>query len=107
MKKLDELLKRAPGGVVGISPDLVVTSGYDDRIAEALVVRPDWMALEDFKIGEMPMREKLALADLMLDRWKRYRESAINAHALEKLNQTTGGVPGGEKGPSRGWSVTA
>lgn len=70
----DELLCRAHGGIVGISEGLRVSSGYDETHIEADpgADRPGWIDAEDY--NAMPKAEKLALADLMLDRWSRYRQ---------------------------------
>jgi hypothetical protein len=71
----DELIFRANGGIVGIDADLEVSGGYDNTVNEANpgATCPDWQEPEDY--NAMPKAEKLALADVMLDRWTRYREA--------------------------------
>lgn len=61
--KLSDFLSRTHGRIVGLSPDLRVFGGYDSQHDEAA---PNTEDLQDQE--PLPLAEKLALADLMLER---------------------------------------
>ena len=69
-----ELIERANSGYVGINEGGEVSSGYDESHHGAS--GPDKDDL--FEPEEMlPYAERVALADIMLDRWRRYKDEAM------------------------------
>lgn len=74
MLTLKNLLERSNGNIVGIGPDLTISTGYDSGEPAAgpgpLPDYDDWTT-------PMPKAEKLKLADLMLDRWTRYKAAVM------------------------------
>jgi len=67
----DEILKYANLGYVGINENLEVSSGYDDDIpgAAATFIEEEWNSHIDFLNSD----EKHRLADLMIERWQKYK----------------------------------
>jgi hypothetical protein len=70
----DELLKRANLGIVGINAELQVFGGYDQQMDAAGAEPPTWLDPDEYV--RMPASERIALADHMIDLWRRYREAA-------------------------------
>ena len=53
-------------GIIGISPDLEVFEGYDGYV--------DWPPLEGWAEGnKLTADDMCELADIMIDRWQRFR----------------------------------
>jgi len=56
----------AYNGVIGISPDLYISGGFDSDLSNG--------DEEIFCSNEMPSKHKKELANFMIDAWKRYKE---------------------------------
>lgn len=68
-KTVEQLLGPGSRGIVGIDEVLSISTGYDSKEPAA-----DPGPLPDWVFGEpMPKAEKLKLADMMLNRWARYK----------------------------------
>lgn len=79
MTTLAEFLDEASycGETIGLDDDLNVYTGSDQASYEACPGEPcDWLPPG----RAMPKAEKLLLADLMIDRWTRYK-AAVQAEA--------------------------
>lgn len=65
-------------GYVGLSDDLRVGDGYDSQIYDA--------GFEDIGIDpdreQWPAEDKVALAEIMIERWQRYKQSALLGRPL-------------------------
>lgn len=71
--RFEDLQCGAGGDVWGLDADLRVTVGYDcdaDRADPG--PRPDW-----YVSPAIPTAEKLRLADMMIERWMRYRAAVV------------------------------
>lgn len=64
----------ANGGIIGICEDLDVSEGYDSSI---YTEKPDWIEAEDY--NGLTTAEQIELADVMIDRWQRFKGRAENA----------------------------
>lgn len=62
---------RANLGIIGISPDLSVTEGYDGVFHSP---REQWMSDDDY--DGLTMEEQTELADYMIATWTRFKDHA-------------------------------
>ena len=60
-------------GIIGISPDLEVFEGYDGYV--------DWPPLEGWAAegNELTADDMCELADMMIDRWQRFRTALTDS----------------------------
>lgn len=57
----------ANGGIVGLSPEMEVSQGYDGRV--------DWPPIDDDEEDALTADDMRALAELMIAQWTRFREN--------------------------------
>lgn len=63
-------------GIVGISEALWVTHGYDGDL-QPYASRPDWMDADEWATArKLTDEEAIELADIMIERWGRFRAMA-------------------------------
>ena len=66
---------------IGIDSELRVFGGYDEDLTHAYSSPPDWMydeEIESWSKSKMSNKERLAIADTMIQRWTKYREAVLN-----------------------------
>ena len=59
----------AHGGIIGITPDLIIYGGYDDHL--------DWY-------NDFTFEEKIELADYMVSVWEKYKKEAEETKEVEE-----------------------
>lgn len=70
----DQLLATAHRGYVGINDSLEVASGFDHALLGADATPCDYDA--EFPENRLSASERIKLADVMIERWTRYRDAA-------------------------------
>lgn len=69
--------KNAHGGIIGLSPDMQVTDGYDGEFYRP---KESWMDDDDYsEYVRLTPEERVELADYMITAWKRFRSKAIRS----------------------------
>lgn len=64
----------ASEGIIGISPELKPTEGYDGTLEGAELTCPEHRDPEEWE--PLTREERLELAEIMIERWKEYRDKA-------------------------------
>jgi ABC-type lipoprotein release transport system permease subunit len=63
--------KYANNGIIGLSPHMTVSEGYDGGFHQP---REDWMDDEDF--NGLSKKEQIELANYMIAAWKKFKTGA-------------------------------
>lgn len=75
-ERFEDLQNGAGDDIWGIDAELEVSVGYDSFVNEASLQQPAWVD-DDWK--PLPAAERVRLADMMIERWTRYRAAVLGA----------------------------